>query len=184
MRRRLAALLEPPPAADDHASRGSPDDARQAGALVVRLGSAATATAVAGWTGWTLERTHAALEELDRRLERCGLSVVADPAGSLAVRDGAMLRSRPARLPFELAERLDTDALRHSLAHLVRGETCPDGDWWAQPLLDLGVAVPSPYPGVQPSEVVAAAFVGVCRREGRRPTVVEVSTRKASRRPI
>ena len=73
VRRRLAALLEPPPVADDPASGASPDDARRAGALVVRLGASATATAVAGWMGWSLERTHAALAEFDRRLGPCGL---------------------------------------------------------------------------------------------------------------
>lgn len=180
VRRRLVALLEPSPAADHPASNARPDDARQAGALVVRLGTAATATAIAGWTGWTLERTHAALEDLDQRLEQCGLSVVADPAGSLALRDRALLRSRPVRPPLELAERLDTEEFRHFLAHLVRGETCPANERWEQPLLDLGVAVPSSYPGLRPTDVVAAAFVGVARRERSRPAVVEISTRDVS----
>jgi hypothetical protein len=63
---------------------------------------------------------------------------------------------------------------RHALAHLVRGDRCPGGEGWIQALLDLGAAVPGGYPSADPSEAIAAAFIGVRRHEHRLPRVVEV----------
>ncbi len=176
VRQRLAALIEPfavaEPAAESKAA-----DIRQAGALIVRLGGAATAETLAEWLGWSLERCHAALAVLDRRLDACGLRLQADSGGHLHVGDRARLRSRPRQLPSNVLGRLDDPAYRHALAHLVRGEPCPAEQDWSQALLDLGVAVVGGYPGVTPTEGVAAAFVAVSRRYAypspdRQPTIV------------
>lgn len=174
VRQRLAALLEPSTTDDDPAADVRPDDARSCGALVARLGGAASAPVIADWMGWTVERTMATLAELDRRLDGCGLRLSADRDGHITVRERARLRARPRRLPFELAERLDEEGTRHALAHLVRGDRCPGGETWIQALLDLGAALPSGYPSAHPSEVIAAAFVGVRRIEHRLPRVVEI----------
>lgn len=174
VRQRLAALLDPSAADDDPAADVRPDDARSCGALVVRLGGRASAAVIADWMDWTAERTMAALAELDRRLDGCGLRLSADRDGHITVRERARLRARPRRLPYELAERLDEEESRHALAHLVRGDRCPSGEGWIQALLDLGAALPSGYPSAYPSEVVAAAFIGVRRREHRLPRVVEI----------
>lgn len=72
VRQRFAALLGVVPDVEDRASGTLADDARRCGALVVRLGDAATATAIAQWMGWTLERTFAAVEEVDDRLRHVG----------------------------------------------------------------------------------------------------------------
>jgi len=140
----------------------------------VRLGGAASAAVIADWMGWTVERSVAALAELDRRLDGCGLRVSADSDGHISVRERARLRARPRRMPFELAESLDKEGYRHALAHLVRGDRCQGGEGWIQALLDLGAAVPAGYPSAYPSEVVAAAFIGVRRRKHRLPRVVEI----------
>ena len=174
VRQRLAGLLDPSVATDDDAAGTHPDDARRCGALVVRLGGAATTTVIAGWMGWTMERTNAAVAELDRRLDRCGLRVGADGEGQLIVRERARLRARPHQLPFELAERLDAEEHRHALAHLARGDQCAKGEDWTQPLLDLGAAVPHSYPEVRPSDVIAAAFIGIRHRRLRLPLVLEI----------
>lgn len=174
VRQRLAALLEPSTTDDDPAADVRPDDARSCGALVVRLSGAASAPVIADWMGWTVEATLATLAELDRRLDGCGLRLSADRDGHITVRERALLRARPRRLPFELAERLDEEEFRHALAHLVRGDRCPGGEGWIQPLLDLGAAVPSGYPSASPSGVIAAAFIGVRRREHCLPRVVEI----------
>jgi hypothetical protein len=164
VRQRLAALLEPSAATDDPASATEPDDARQAGALIVRLAGAATTTTIATWTAWTLERATAAVAELDRRLDACGLRLIADAEGHLQIYERARLRTRPQRLPVELVAKLDDVAYRHALAHLVRGETCPNQPGCAQPLLNLGAAIPSSYPGAVPAAALAAAFVAARRR--------------------
>lgn len=174
VRQRLGGLLGLSAGHEDCAADVAPDDARRCGAAIVRLGGAATTRVLAEWMGWTLERTNAALAELDRRLDRCGLQLSADAAGRLTVRERARLRARPRRLAFELAERLDTAERLHALAHLVRGDHCPGGQDWQQPLLDLGAAVANGYPGAHPSEVIAAAFLGVRRRSLRPPLFVEV----------
>lgn len=175
VRQRLAALLEPSAADDDPAAGIRPDDARSCGALLVRLRGAGTAAVIAEWMGWTHERTAAALVELDLRLDGCGLRVVADRDGRISVRERVRLRARPRRLPLELAEQLDEEGSLHALAHLARGDRCQSGDGWIQPLLDLGAAFPGGYPSAGPTEVIAAAFVGVRRREHRLPTVVDIS---------
>lgn len=175
VRQRLVALLEPSTADHDPAADVRPDDARSCGALVARLGGAASALVIADWMGWTVERTMAALAELDRRLDGCGLRLSADRGGHITVRERARLRARPRRLPYELAELLDEEESRHAMAHLVRGDRCPAGEGWIQALLDLGAALPSGYPSAYPSEVIAAAFIGVRRREHHLPRVVEIS---------
>jgi hypothetical protein len=120
--------------------------------------------ALAEWLGWTLERCHAALAVLDRRLDACGLRLQADSDGHLHVGDRARLRSRPRQLPSNVLGRLDDPGYRHALAHLVRGEPCPAVEDWSQALLDLGVAVVGGYPGVTPTEGGALTFVAVSRR--------------------
>lgn len=174
VRQRLAALLEPSTSTDDPAADAEPDDARLCGSLIVRLGGRATATVIADWMGWTMERVHAALAQLDRRLDGCGLRVSADADGHLVVRERARLRARPRRLPFEFVVRLDSDEHRHALAHLVRGDHCARGEHWEQPLLDLGLAVPGAYPGIHPCEEVAAAFAAPRRRGPLRPPYIEI----------
>src|SRR5436309_11516990 len=69
VRQRLAALLEPSTDEVDPAAGVRPDDARSCGALVARLDGASSAAVIADWMGWTVERTAAALAELDRRLD-------------------------------------------------------------------------------------------------------------------
>lgn len=182
VRQRLRAFLDPPPATEDPAEGTQAQDARRCGALIVRLGGAATATAITAWMGWTMERTAAALDELDRRLDACGLRLCADGEGCLTVSERARLRTRPKRLPFELAERLGADEHVHALAHLVRGDRCADGEEWMQPLLDLGAAAPHSHPELAPSAVIAAAFAGAHRRPLRLPYVVEISE-SGERRP-
>ena len=184
VRQRLRAFLDPPPAPEDPAEETNAQDARRCGALIVRLGGAATATAVAAWMGWTMERTAAALAELDDRLDACGLRVIADGSGCLSVGERARLRARPKRLPFELAERLGADEHAHALAHLVRSDRCSDGEAWMQPLLDLGAAVPHSHLEVAPSEVIAAAFAGAHRRALRLPHVVEIRESGDRRPPL
>ncbi len=174
VRQRLAALLEPSATDDDPAASISPDDARSCGALLLRLRGAGTAAVIAEWMGWTHERTAAALRELDLRLDGCGLRVVADRDGRISVRERVRLRARPRRLPFALAEQLDEEGSLHALAHLARGDRCESGDGWIQPLLDHGAAIPGGYPSADPTEVVAAAFIGVRRREHRVPKVLDI----------
>lgn len=164
MRQRFVALVSAPPSVDDPASGALPDDARHCGALVVRLGDAATATAIASWMGWTLERTGAAVAEVDRRLHRVGLQLVADANGRLVIYDRVRLRVRPQQPALELLAVLDHPAHRHGLGHLVRGDRCGTDEDLVQPLLDLGAAVPGAYPGACPSEALGAAFAGVSRR--------------------
>ncbi|MGH9280459.1 MAG: hypothetical protein ACRD12_20495, partial [Acidimicrobiales bacterium] len=168
------ALLEPSAATDDPAADAEPDDARRCGSLIVRLDGTATATVIADWMGWTMERAHAALAQLDRRLDRCGLRISADADGHLVVRERARLRTRPRRLPFELVVQVDSDEHRHALAHLVRGDYCARGEHRQQRLLDLGLAVPGPYPGIHPCEEVAAAFAAPRRRGPLRPPYIEI----------
>lgn len=129
VRQRFAAFLEASAPSDEPAAGAEPDDARRCGAVIVRLGGAASATVIADWMGWTLERANAAVAELDRRLDRCGLRVSGDADGQLTVRERAQLRARPRRLPFELVVRLDAEH-RHALAHLVRGDHCTRGEGW------------------------------------------------------
>ncbi len=177
MRQRLAALLERPSLEDDAPAGTKPDDARLCGALVVRMGQKATPKAIAEWMGWTLERTYGALAELARRLDACGMCLNAGRGGGITVDDAVPLRSRPQQLSFELVERLDDKDLLHALAHLVRGDHCPDGEAW-QPLLDMGAAVPDRYPPVRPSDAVARAFSAARRERERLPRVVEVPDRR------
>jgi hypothetical protein len=163
VRQRFVALVGAPPGVDDPASGALPDDARHCGALVVRLGDAATATAIAAWMGWTMERTGAAVAEVDNRLQQVGLQLVADANGRLAICERIRLRIRPQQPALELLAVLDDPAHRHGLGHLVRGDRCGAEDI-NQPLFDLGVAVPGAYPGARPSEALGAAFAGVSRR--------------------
>lgn len=181
MRQRLAALLEPPALKDDAAAGTEPDDVRLCGALVVRLGGNATPQAITEWMGWALERTYGALAELARRLEGCGMCLNAGRGGGITIDDVVPLRSRPQQLSFELVERLDDKDLLHALAHLVRGDHCPDGEAWTQPVLDMGAAVPERYPPVRPSDVIALAFSAARRERERRPRVVEVPDRRRDR---
>lgn len=176
VRQRTAALLEAPAGMDDPSAAAEPGDVRRCGALIVRLGAAATMTGVAAWMGWTLERTTTAVAELDRRLEGCGLQVSADAHGHLRIRERARLRARPQRLASELVVRLDDPAHRHALAHLVRGDHCAQGEDWLQPLLDLGAAVTGTSLEVQPSQPLAAAFAGVRRRVVARPLLVVIQS--------
>jgi len=172
----LAALLAAPAGVDDPAADGEPGDAGQGGALILRLGEAATTTAIAAWMGWTMERTAEAMAELDRRLERCGLGVDAEVDGRLRIRERVRLRSRPQALPFELLVRLDDDSYRHALAHLVRGENCAQGEGWAQPLMDLGAAISGGFPAAWPADALRRAFAGVRNRvptEGQFLVVIE-----------
>lgn len=164
VRQRLLALLEPSVGHKEPAANGEVNDARHCGALIVRLGDAATPTAIAAWMGWTLERARAALAELDRRLDDCGLRVSTEADSRLHVRERARLRARPQRLAFEVLATLDDPAIRHGLAHLVRGEPCPGGDEWMQPFLDVGAAIGCSYPGVRPAAPLAAAFAAVRQR--------------------
>lgn len=175
VRHRLRPLLEPAAGADEPPEHTEAQDARRCGALIVRLRAAATPAVVATWMGWTLERTTAAVVELERRLDACGLQLLSDAKGALAVRERARLRRRPVRLPFELAQRLDADEHLHALAHLARGDHCAHGDEREQDLLDLGAAIPGGYPGLHPSAVVAAAFAGVHRRAIGLPPVVVIN---------
>lgn len=110
VRRRFAALLGPVPSVDEPAPGTLPDDVSLCGALVVRLGQAATATAIATWMGWTLERTGAAVAEVDRRLHPVGLQLVAEAGGRLVIRDRVRVRVRPQRRPLELLGVLETPA--------------------------------------------------------------------------
>jgi len=165
LRQRLVALLEPSAAGEDPPADGEGDDARRCGALIMRLGDAATPTAIAAWMGWTFERTRAAVAELDRRLDDCGLRVSTEADRRLHVRERARLRARPQRLAFEVLASLDDPAIRHGLTHLVRGEPCPGGDEWMQPLLDVGAAIGCAYPGVRPAAPLAAAFAAVRQRK-------------------
>lgn len=164
VRQRFVALLGPVPGVDEPASGVLPDDARHCGALVVRLGQSATATAIATWMGWTLERTGAAVAEVDRRLHPVGLQLVAEAGGRLVIRDRVRVRVRPRQSPLELLAVLDDPGHRHGLGHLVRGDQCATGEDWAQPLFDLGAAVPAAHPGAHPCEALGAAFAGVRRR--------------------
>ena len=181
MRQRLAALLESSPLSDDAPAATAPEDVRLCGTLVVRLDGKATPQAIAEWMGWTLERTCGALRELALRLEACGMCLNAGRGGGITVDDAVPLRSRPQRISFELVERLDDKDLLHALAHLVRGDPCPDGEAWTQPLLDVGAAVPDRYPPVRPSDVIALAFSAARRERDRRPRVVEVPDRRRDR---
>lgn len=156
LRQRFAALFEPAVGVDDAAAATEPADARTCGALVMRLGGAAMTTIIATWLGWPLERSVEAVAELDRRLDSCGLRVSADADGHLRVRERARLRMRPRQWPLDLLARLDDAEHHHALAHLVRGDDCSADPSWVQPLLDVGAAVPGPYPGVQPSDRLAA----------------------------
>jgi hypothetical protein len=113
--------------------------------------------------GWSLERTAAAVAELDRRLEKCGLRVGAEFEGRLQIRERARLRVRANDVADELLARLDDPQHRHALAHLVRGEPCPQGWDWMQPLLDLGAAVTGAYPGARPTSSIVVAFAAVRR---------------------
>jgi len=166
VRQRLAALIEiaaiAEPAPDTTAA-----DVRRAGALIIRLDGAATATTMAQWLGWTIERVDAALVMLDRRLDACGLRLQADIEGQLHVRDRAYLRSRPQQLSWSLLTRVDDAACLHGLAHLVRGEPCPAGQGWAHPLIELGAAVVTgDYEVAEPASALKAAFGAVSRRYG------------------
>jgi hypothetical protein len=181
LRQRFAAFLEPSVGVDDPVADSEHSDARVCGALVMRLGGAATTTVIATWMDWTMERSVAAVAELDRRLDGCGLRVGADAGGHLRVRERARLRARPRRLALKLLARLDDPTYCHALAHLVRGDDCSTEAGWMQPLLDLGVAILGP--SVQPSALLAAAFAGVRRRDGRRPYAVEVKPRPATASP-
>jgi hypothetical protein len=172
VRQRFAALLGPVPGVDEPASGTLPDDARHCGALVVRLGEAATATAIAAWMGWTLERTGAAVAEVDRRLDVVGLQLVAEAGATLVIRDRVRARVRPRQSPLELLAVLDDPGHRHAVGHLVRGDQCATGEEWAQPLFDLGVAVPAGHPGAHPCEALGEAFAGVRRRA--HPQIVTV----------
>lgn len=160
---RIAALLETAEGEEDAVVDGEPGDARLCGALLVRLGGTATATVIAAWMGWSVERTAAAVAELDRRLEKCGLRVGAEFGGRLHLRERTRLRVRASDVADELLARLDYPARRHALAHLVRGEPCPQAWDWMQPLLDLGAAVTGPYPGARPTSSIAVAFAAVRR---------------------
>jgi hypothetical protein len=171
VRQRFAALLDPSAQPrDDTADSTAPSDPRLCGALINRLGGTATTTVISSWMGWTVERTNAAIAQLDRRLDSCGLRLVADTEGHLEVRERARLRVRPRQLPVDLLAHLDHPAYRHALAHLVRGEHCGPPDWM-QPLLDLGVAIPSRSPGIYPTDKIAPAFAAAARRpRAPRPT--------------
>lgn len=172
LRQRFAALLEPSAGVDDPVTDSAHGDARACGALVMRLGGAATMTVIAAWMNWTMERSVAAVAELDRRLDSCGLRVGADADGHLRLRERARLRARPRRLALEPLASLDDPTYCHALAHLVRGDDCSTEAGWEQPLLDLGTAILGP--GVQPSAQLAAAFAGVRRRDDGRPYAIEV----------
>lgn len=177
VRERFAALVGVSDL-DDPAAGAHPDDARHCGALVVRLGEAATATAIAQWMGWTLERTGAAVEEVDNRLRKVGLQLVAEGDGRLVICDRVRLRRRPRQPPLELLGVLDDARYRHGLAHLVRGDRCGAEEDLVQPLFDLGVAVPGAYPGAAPSEALAAAFSGLSRRAHHEAFVVISRSRR------
>lgn len=164
VRQRLAALLQAPPLADDAAPATSADDIRRCGGVIVRLGGAATATTIATWMGWTLERTASAVAEVDRRLWELGLELVADAEAGLHIHERVGHRARPHRPSIELLERLDDAAHRHGLAHLVRADPCGMAGDWMQPLFDLGAAVAGQYPGAEPCQGLGAAFAGVRRR--------------------
>ncbi len=164
VRQRFVALLGPPPSVDDPASGTQRDDARHCGALVVRLGHAATPTAIATWMGWSLERTSAAVAEVDRRLDQLGLQLVAEADGRLVICDRVRLRVRPQQPVLELLAVLDNPEHRHALGHLVRGDRCATAEDWVQPLFDLGAAVPAGHPGAHPCEALGAAFGAVRRR--------------------
>ncbi len=174
VRQRTAALLEAPAGVDDPSADAEPGDVRRCGALIVRLGAAATMTTVAAWMGWTLERTTTAVAELDRRLEDCGLQVSTDADGHLRIRERARLRARPQRLASELVVRLDDPAHRHALAHLVRGDHCPQGEDWLQPLLDLGAALTGTSFEARPSQPLVAAFAGARRSVVAGPLLVVI----------
>lgn len=180
LRQRFAAFLAPSAGVDDAATETEPGDARACGALVMRLGGAATTTVIAEWMGWTLERSAAAVAELDRRLDGCGLRVGADADGHLRVRERARLRARPRRVPFELLVGLDDAEHRHALAHLVRGENCPTmrtgGNrslTWAPPsLAPFPACIPPnvwPPPSVVPGETSSRGRTASrCDRGGER----------------
>ena len=175
VRSRLGPLLQPTAGGDEPPEHTAAQDARRCGALIVRLGGAATPTVAATWMGWTMERTAAAVAELERSLDACGLQLVANAEGGLVVRERARLRRRPVRLPYELAQRLDAEEHLHALAHLARGDHCAHADEREQALLDLGAAIPAGYPGLHPSDVVAAAFVDVYRRASGLPPVIVIT---------
>lgn len=164
VRQRFAALVEPSTEPrSDTADAAAPNDPRLCGALIIRLRGTATTTVISAWMGWTVERTNAAITQLDRHLDSCGLRLVADTEGHLEIRDRVRLRVGPRQLPVDLLAHLDDPAYRHALAHLVRGEHCGPPDW-IQPLLDLGVAIPGRSPGVQPADKLAPAFAAAARR--------------------
>ena len=164
VRQRFAALLEPSAHhPDDTTNATAANDPRLCGALIIRLGGTATATVISAWMGWTVEHANAAVEDLDRRLDSCGLRLVADAEGHLQVQERARLRVHPRQLPLELLARLDDPAYRHALAHLVRGEHC--GQDWMQPLLDLGVALPGRSPGIYPADKLAPAFAAAAQED-------------------
>jgi hypothetical protein len=167
VRQRLAALLQPSPVVDDPAAPTSIDDVRRCGALIVRLGGAATMTVVATWMGWTLERTSAAIAEVDQRLGEVGTQLVAGADGGLSIQEQLRHRGRPEQQSVTLLESLDDAAHRHRLAHLVRGDPCGMVSDWMQPLFDLGAAVPGRYPGAEPCDALGAAFGGIRRRVSR-----------------
>jgi hypothetical protein len=174
LRQRLASLLDVP-AGDEVPGDIDPDDARLAGAIIARLEGQATATSVASWMNWALPRTTAALAELDRRLNSCGLRLLADGQGHLRFQGRARLRRRPEALSSELLARLDEPALRHALAHFVRGDRCPDRDH--QALIDFGVVInpgsrnPKPHPAL--ATAFAAAVTNVAE-PSRRTAIVMI----------
>jgi len=182
VRRRFAALLEPA-RPDDPAPAPSADDIRRCGGLIVRLGGEATATVIATRMGWTLEKAAASVAEVDHRLGRVGLQLVAGGDGRLAIHERVRHRIRPQRPSIELQERLDDPGCRHGLAHLVRGDSCEAEDDWVQPLFDLGVAVPGRYPGAEPCEASAqasAAFAGGSRTPSTRSSEPRSTMAEAS----
>lgn len=164
VRHRLAALMDVATGGDDAPLEEAAGDPRVAGALIVRLGGSATTASLASWLGWTLERATAAVAELDRCLDACGLRVHADSGGHLRIRERARLRTRAEHLPSELLARLDAPEHRHALAHLVRGDRCTGSHEGPQALLDLGAAVIGPR-GPAPAGPLAKAFGAVYRRQ-------------------
>lgn len=121
-------------------------------------------TVIAAWMGWTLERTSAAIIEVDRRLAEVGTQLVAGADGGLRIHERVRHRSRPQQQSMAVLEHLDDAAHLHRLAHLVRGDPCGMDSDWMQPLLDLGAAVVGPYPGAEPCVALGAAFGAIRRR--------------------
>jgi hypothetical protein len=159
---RLAALLERPGPDDDTIGDVDPDDPARAGALIARLGDAATATVIATWMAWTPTRTTAVLAELDRRLMAAGLRLHADRDGHLRIGSRLRLRRRPAALAFELLTRLDHPRYRHALTHLLRGDDCCRDE--RQLLVELGVVADPCSRRPQPHPALAASFAAAVPR--------------------